>query len=106
MVALEVLERCRIGWGEVVAVEGDRIDVRHQRLDFDSGRFSLGDTITEPYQWQNDGRSLAGPVGVGDLVATHWGWACGQLSEAQVNWLSRSTTRQLQVSNASALGND
>jgi hypothetical protein len=100
--ALEVLDRCRIGWGEVVGVDEDRIDVRHQQLDYDGSRFTLGEWITEPYRWRQAGRSLSGPVATGAWVATHWGWVCGQLSESQVAALAYYTTRQLEATNASA----
>jgi hypothetical protein len=99
--SLEILERCRVGWGEVVATEDEWIDVRHRSIDFDGRWLGLGALRTERYRWSQDGRSLGGAVEEGDFVATHWGWACGQLSEEQLAWLSHYTERQLLVSNAS-----
>jgi Family of unknown function (DUF6390) len=98
--ALEVLERCRIGWGEVVGVEEDRIDVHHQSLDFDGQRFFLGDYRTETYRWQHGSDSLSGQLSSGDWVTTHWGWACERLSAVQVAALSYFTLRQLDVTNS------
>jgi hypothetical protein len=98
--ALEVLERCRIGWGQVVGLRDDRIEVRHQALEFDGRRFFLGEHRTELYIWRQRGDSLAGSLEEGAWVATHWGWACEQLSEVQVETLTQYTLRQLEVSNA------
>jgi Family of unknown function (DUF6390) len=98
--ALEVLERCRIGWGEVVALEEDRIEARHQSLEFDGRRLSLGDYHTESYRWQQRGDSLSGPLTKGDWVSTHWGWTCEQLSQDQVAALRDFTLRQLDATNA------
>ena len=100
--ALEVLERCRIGWGQVIGVQEDRIEVRHQALDFDGRRFFLGGNRTESYRWRQGNGSLAGPLDEGAWVATHWGWACEQLSQVQVENLTQYTLRQLDVTNATA----
>jgi hypothetical protein len=98
--ALEVLERCRIGWGEVVGVREDRIDVHHQCLNFDGYRFFLDDYRTETYRWQPGGDSLSSQLSTGDWVTTHWGWACERLSSLQVAALAHFTLRQLDATNS------
>jgi hypothetical protein len=100
--ALEVLDRCRIRWGEVLQVVDDNsVDVRSQRLEFDDRRLHLGDACVERYRWQQDGHSLSGPLASGDWVSMHWDWVCQSLSEAQADALANYTRRQLDATNGS-----
>jgi Family of unknown function (DUF6390) len=89
--ALEVLDRCRIGWGRVVARAGDRVRVRTRPLTWSAGRLALGPARTRP---------AAGPVGLpGDWVSLHWDRTCDVLGPPALAALRRSTARQLAVSN-------
>ena len=109
-VALSVLEQCRIRWGEVVAIEGERVRVQSQPLVLDDGLLELGAAQEQTAAWSVDGRtllpveaadgSLAPPVSVGDQIAMHWDWVCDVLSPAQVAQLELHTTDQLARTNA------
>jgi hypothetical protein len=92
--ALDVLDRCRIGWGRVAARTADRIAVRGRPLTWDGARLSLG-----PAQE----RTVTGRVGEpGQWVSLHWDRTCDVLAPAQLAALRRSTARQLAVSNGGA----
>lgn len=99
--ALDVIDRCRIGWGEVVEVTEDHLQVRSQRLVFDERLLVLGEPSIDSYRWRHDGRSLSGPLLPGDWVSTHWDWACQVLTDAQIEALDHYTSRQIEASNAS-----
>ena len=74
--ALNVLDRCRIRWGEVLATTGDEAVVR-----------------SRPLVW--DGVGLA----AGDVVSLHWDWVCDRLSPQQLQQLKHFTARHLRIAN-------
>jgi Family of unknown function (DUF6390) len=109
-VALSVLEQCRIRWGEVVAIEGERVRVQSRSLVVADGLLELGPAQEQTAAWSVDGRtvlpaeaadgSLMSPVSVGDEIAMHWDWVCDVLSAAQAAQLELRTTDQLARTNA------
>ena len=99
-VALSVLEQCRIRWGEVVAVQGERAQVLSQPLGLRDGVLQLGEAREESASWSVQGRSLLGSVAVGDLVALHWDWVCDVLSCEQLTALEQRSADQLARTNA------
>jgi hypothetical protein len=89
--ALEVLDRCRIGWGRVQARAGERTVVRTRPLTWDGTRLGLGPPVP---------RVVTGGVGVpGNWVSLHWERSCEVLTPARLVALRRSTAHQLAVSN-------
>lgn len=98
---LRVLDRCRIRWGAVVDVAGERATVRSRPLRWTGTALSLGDPIVETAEWGANG-GLAGLIAPGDTVALHWDWICQQLSTDQAGWLERVTSSQLEVVNRNA----
>lgn len=109
-VALNVLEQCRIRWGEVIAIEGTRVRARSQPLVLRDGVLELGPPCETSAAWSVDGRSLlaspppssgaGAPVAVGDQVAMHWDWVCDVLAPAQVAQLEARSADQLARTNA------
>jgi hypothetical protein len=99
-VAVSVLERCRIRWGEVLAVESDRVRVRSQPLVFVDGRLDLGPSREETASWSVDGASVLPAVAIGDHVALHWDWVCDVLSSTQLRELEERSADQLSATNA------
>lgn len=95
--ALNVLEQCRIGWGRLTAVDGDRLSVRSRPLAWDGGRLALAGPVTRPVRPPVSG--WAGPAAVGDWVSLHWDWVCDRLSEGQVRALRSSTRHHLELVN-------
>lgn len=98
-VALSVLQQCRIRWGEVVAVRGERVVVRSQPLVLADGALALGAAREESAALSVQGRSLLGSVAVGDQVALHWDWVCDVLSAEQLAALERRSADQLTRTN-------
>jgi uncharacterized protein DUF6390 len=95
----EVLDRCRIRWGEVMAVDDDRVDVRYQPLSWDGKALRLGEEAVESATWAREGLRLVNGLQPGDHVALHWEWVCDRLDPHQLDDLRRSTVRQLSIVN-------
>ena len=102
--ALSVLDQCRIRWGRVLAVEGDRAVVRSRPLNWDGQELSLGPEREERPRWADRGRSLLRDIRAGDQVSMHWDWVCDRLSEPQQTALSKYTERQLHLTNRALAG--
>ncbi len=105
--ALRVLDQCRIRWGTVTALDGDRAIVRCRPLAWHDATLVLGEPAAQSAAIVVDGRSLlAGETApaVGDDVAMHWDWVCDVLQHDQLAALERCTEDQLARVNAMALG--
>ncbi len=97
--ALTVLDRCRIRWGRVLAVQGDRVVVESRPLTWNGLSLGLGLPETETAVHSVDGVGMVGAVAPGDWVSLHWEWVCERLTEAQVGRLRRYTERHLAIVN-------
>jgi hypothetical protein len=95
---LHVLDRCRIRWGRVLAVEADEVTVRTRRLTWDGARLALGGAVTEQASRGRDGVALV-DVREGDDVALHWDWVCERLDQGRLTHLRRDTAVQLAAVN-------
>ena len=97
--ALTVLDRCRIRWGKVVAVQGDQVVVEFRPLTWDGKQLDLGETETETAVRSLDGVSMIADLEPGDWVSLHWEWVCDRLTERQVGFLRSFTQRHLRIVN-------
>jgi len=97
--ALTVLDRCRIRWGRVVALQGDRVVVESRPLTWDGRRLGIGEPQHETAVRSLDGLGLAGDLAVGDWVSLHWEWVCDRLTTRQVASLRHYTERHLAIVN-------
>lgn len=96
---LEVLDRCRIRWGEVISVEQDTVIVRFRPLQYDNGRLFLGAPELETVTGGLNGVGLTTDLQPGEWVGLHWGWVCDRLTPRQLDNLRRFTARHLQIVN-------
>jgi hypothetical protein len=97
--ALTVLDRCRIRWGRVLAVQGDQVVVESSPLTWDGRILRLGPSETETVVQSVGGVGMVGTVQPGDWVSLHWEWVCDRLTENQVGLLRRYTQRHLAIVN-------
>jgi len=86
-VALSVLEQCRIRWGTVTGVTGERATVLSEPLTLVDGGLVLGPAREETVRWSAGGSSLVRDLVDGDVVAMHWDWVCDILDLTQVDAL-------------------
>ena len=96
---LHVLDRCRIRWGRVEEVSGDRAMVRVRPLGWDGRTLALGSSAIESAVIARDGCGLAGSLQPGDAVALHWDWVCDRLSPRQLASLRAVTASHLDLVN-------
>jgi hypothetical protein len=97
---LRVLDRCRIRWGDVLAVADGLVTVRSRPLAWDGRSLRLGPPTLEEAVGAQDGLALAGALHPGDRVALHWDWVCDRLAPGQLHSLRLYTARQLATVNA------
>ena len=96
---LHVLDRCRIRWGKVLRVEGDRAEVISQPLTWDGTSLGLGEYRSETVTRGIGGIGLAAQLAPGDYVSLHWDWVCDRLSRRQLINLRRYSMLELEVTN-------
>jgi hypothetical protein len=96
---LQVLDRCRVRWGQVVDVIGTQAIVRSRPLRWDGRYLLLGMPREEEVVLGVEGMALAGPVRSGDWCSMHWGWVCERLDRRRLAALRRYTMKQLAVAN-------
>jgi Family of unknown function (DUF6390) len=97
--ALNVLDRCRIRWGRVRAVNGDQVVVESRPLTWDGHVLGIGEPETETVERSIEGVSMIDVLHPGDWVSLHWEWICDRLDERQVRYLRDFTLRHLGVVN-------
>lgn len=97
--ALMVLDRCRIRWGKVTAVQGDQATVEYRPLCWHGRLLTLGEPATETARLALDGSAIAHGVGPGDWVSLHWDWICDRLTQRQLRALRDFTLRHLDLVN-------
>ncbi|MDQ1660223.1 MAG: hypothetical protein QOJ68_203 [Blastococcus sp.] len=97
--ALTVLDRCRIRWGHVQAVQGDQVVVATRPLAWDGVELSLGPPGIETVVQSVDGVGMVGGLQPGDWVSLHWEWVCDRLTSVQLDRLRRYTERHLAIVN-------
>ncbi len=96
---LYVLDRCRIRWGTIVALEADQAIVRSRPLTWDAKALALGAPQLETVTRAVSGVGFVPDLAAGDQVSMHWGWICDRLSAAQLRNLRAYTARQLVITN-------
>jgi len=97
--AVHVLDNCRIRWGRVTSVLGDRAIVRTRHLTWDGRVLRLGEDVEEKVTLMRDGLSFVYDVTVGDWLAVHWNWACDRLGADELWQLRALTNWQLDATN-------
>ena len=112
---LQVLDRCRIRWGQVVELEGSASGggtalVRSRPLVWDGSALGLGETRIEavrcpaPLASELPDARASEPAMLrpGDWCSLHWDWVCDRLDERRLSALRRITMGQLALANAPA----
>ncbi|MCZ7528001.1 MAG: DUF6390 family protein [Acidimicrobiia bacterium] len=99
---LHVLDRCRVRWGEVVAVDGDVARVRSRPLTWDGHTLGLGEPRVEQAVRAVEGVGFVPGLAPGARVALHWDWVCDVLTPRRLRSLQRVTADQLDLVNRRA----
>lgn len=91
---LQVLDRCRIRWGKVQAVNGDSVTVISRHLQWVDGALVLAQPQVEVVQ-----ASPSSTVSVDDWVSLHWEWVCDTLTARQLANLRGFSAHHLRLVN-------
>jgi hypothetical protein len=105
MTAVGVMQDCRVRWGTVVSVAGERAEIASRPLRHVDGRLMLGDPRPEWVGWRKRGLSLAPAPEPGAVVSAHWAWVCGILTDEECAELEAATQTTLDLVN-SVLGQE
>lgn len=97
---LQVLDRCRIRCGQVLAIDGDVAVVESRHLAWDGRLLSLAPPTVDVARFRRDGRSLVPSLRVGDFVTLHWDWVCDWVGVNRLTRLRNATARELAAVNA------
>jgi hypothetical protein len=87
------MERCLIRPATVVRSTGDGLVVAAPPLTISGGKLALGRPVEESVSATGEN------VEPGDVVAVHWGWSCGRLSELEQRNLATVTADSLRRAN-------
>lgn len=96
---LRILDQCRIRWGRVDAVEGDKAVVTSEPLTWDGRRLDLGAPRQETVTLAVGGLGFTDQLQPGEWVSMHWSWICDRLDARQLADLKRFSARQLRMTN-------
>ena len=91
---LEVMDGCRISWGEVLEVTPPALTVRRRPLELAAGYLHLGRAVPVRVEAFPDAQ-----VSPGSWVSIHWGWACEVLQPGELRRLRTVTTAALERCN-------
>jgi hypothetical protein len=102
---LHTMEKCRIGWGQVRAIEASHFVVEYQPLEWGApasngrGGLVLGAPRYGRVLRQLGGKGFADRAQEGDWISFHWDWACDVLTESQRAQLEKWTRHHLRLAN-------
>lgn len=96
---LQSMDKCRISWGEITAIDGPSINVKTKPLIFDNnGKLGLGqDTEIKIFRKLYDDHMEN--LVVGDIISMHWDVPCEILSKRQAGHLQKYTDLSLKLAN-------
>ena len=78
--ALNVLDRCRIRWGEVVADHRRRGRGALAAPGVGRDGAGLGEPVVETAKYAVNGTGFIAGLSAGDMVSLHWDWVCDRLT--------------------------
>ena len=98
--ALTVLERCRIRWGRIEAVEGETSSSVADHSAWMVATSSCSTSVQSRLTQGVGGLGFVENLVPGDLVSLHWDWVCDRLQPGAVAHLEHFTLRSLLAVNA------
>lgn len=97
--SLEVMENCRISWGQITAVEPGHFIIDAQPLILQNGKLTLAPAASRRVLRQVDDKGFTQNAQIGDWISVHWNWACDILRPDQVQRLERYTQHHINLAN-------
>jgi hypothetical protein len=97
--SLEVMENCRISWGQITAVEPAHYVIEAQPLILQEGKLALAPPVSRRVLRQIDDKGFIRNAGVGEWISVHWNWACDLLQPEQIRRLEHYTQQHMHLAN-------
>jgi len=97
--SLDVMENCRVSWGQITVVEPANFVIDAQPLILQAGKLALGPATSRRVLRQVDDKGFTEDAKVGDWVSVHWNWACDVLTPEQVRRLEQYTRHHMHLAN-------
>lgn len=92
-------DKCRVGWGKVMSVDGPFIKIKTNSLLFNKkSKFALGPEIERRILRRLDNDELL-DVKAGDIITIHWEIPCEIISKKQLENLKKYTQLSIQLAN-------
>jgi hypothetical protein len=91
----EMMDSCRISWGQVLKVDKDQLLVGYKSLGVSNGKISLSRKLTKKRIKYNPTVQPFEKISPGDYVSMHWNFACEVLSQAQLRNIYVYTQRDV-----------
>ena len=95
----QIMDKCRISWGKVVAWENGNLIVEYEPVKRDDGRLFLAQPTTTKVLAEVQERSFVKGARPGDWISFHWGFACAILTPIQVANLRKYTLSDMSLAN-------
>jgi hypothetical protein len=94
----QLVDNCRISWGEVRGVGKRELQVRIRPIEFRNGRLALAPPTVRRVQYNPEVKPFSS-VRSGDVVSIHWNFACDVLTNRQSKNLAKYTAIDLGLVN-------
>lgn len=96
---LETMNKCIISWGKVIKVGEDYLTVQNRPLNFEADNLVWGRMQNQEVQRSIDSKTFVKDLQIGDLVTFHWGFLCEKVSEYEVAYLNKYTSKAIELAN-------
>lgn len=96
--AIETINNCLIGWGRVIKIDKNFLEIEYQPLLLNKKLF-FGPNQTKKIDYQFQGKTFLDNPQIGDWISIHWNWACDILSPRQLVNLKTWTLWHLKIAN-------
>jgi hydrogenase maturation factor len=91
-------DACRVSWGKVIGRGDDEVTVKTQKLAKVNGRLALAE-CRKKWKTSCAGINLVPDAEIGDIVASHWGFAVMKISHKQAKRLEKCTEQNIGAAN-------
>lgn len=98
---IDSIDKCRISWAKVLAVDGPFLQVSRRPLVWQENRLYLAQAKKERVYRQLEASGEMENVRAGDVITVHWGVPCEIINEEQLFNLVRYSKLSLDLANES-----
>lgn len=97
---LKTINNCLIGWGKVIKIADEFLEVEYRPLELLNHRLVFGPAQTKKIEYKFRHKSFFDTPQIGNRVSIHWNWACDILTPRQLQNLQKWTLWHLKIANS------